>query len=139
MPLAIHLSAGQAHESRYLKPLLRAVRIRRPHRGRPRSRPERLAGDRGYSFAHLRAWLARHHIARVIPERGDQKDHHRGPALRFDPAQYRRRNVIERCVGWLKEARRIATRYEKLAVHFLGVLKLAMIEKHLHAVLSDTP
>jgi transposase len=50
-----------------------------------------------------------------------------------------RRAVIECCVGWLKGARRIATRYEKLAVHFLGVLKLGMIQKHLQLTLSNTP
>ena len=40
---------------------------------------------------------------------------------------YRRRNVVERCVGWLKEARAVATRFDKLAVHYLGVVKLAMV------------
>jgi transposase len=35
--------------------------------------------------------------------------------------------VVERCVGWLKENRRVAVRYEKLATHYLGMLKLAMI------------
>jgi hypothetical protein len=39
----------------------------------------------------------------------------------------------------LKEARRIATRYEKLAIHFLGVLKLGMLQMHLALTLSNTP
>jgi len=30
---------------------------------------------------------------------------------------------VERCIGWLKESRRIATRYEKLAVHYLGMAR----------------
>ncbi len=46
---------------------------------------------------------------------------------------YRRRNVIERCIGWLKHARRIATRYEKTAVKFL-----AMIEHYFRTHLRDT-
>jgi transposase len=46
---------------------------------------------------------------------------------KFDREAYRRRNVVERCVGWLKENRRLATRYEKLAVNFLALVKLAMI------------
>jgi putative transposase len=40
--------------------------------------------------------------------------------LPFDAKGYKQRNVIERCVGRLKEARRVAMRYEKLAVHYLG-------------------
>lgn len=56
----------------------------------------------------------------------------------FDREAYRRRNVIERCVGWLKEFRRIATRYEKLALNYLGMLKLAMIERCFRMVLSNS-
>jgi transposase len=37
--------------------------------------------------------------------------------------------VIERCVGWLKECRRVATRYEKLAVNYAAMLRLSMIER----------
>lgn len=131
LPLAVVVSPGQAHESRYLEPALNAVRITLP-RGRPRQRPQAVAGDKGYSYPHLRRWLQRHHIRAVIPTRRDQ------PACRLDRDAYRRRSVIECAIGWLKEARRIATRYEKLAVHFLGVLKLAMIQKYLAHSLSNT-
>ncbi|MBL8744894.1 MAG: transposase, partial [Phycisphaerae bacterium] len=31
--------------------------------------------------------------------------------------------------GWLKGCRRIATRYEKLAIHFMGMVTLAMIQR----------
>ena len=132
LPLAIVLSPGPAHESQYLAPVLNAVRVPQAV-GRPRQRPGALAGDRGYSYPHLRRWLTAHRIRAVIPTRSDQ------PPQRLDRAAYRQRNVIERCVGWLKEGRRIATRYEKLAIHFLGALKLAMIQKHLAHALSNTP
>ena len=49
----------------------------------------------------------------------------------FNKRAYKRRNVVERCIGWLKESRRIATRYEKLAVHYLGMIKLGMILQYL--------
>lgn len=137
LPLAIQASAGQAHESCYVRPLLQHVRIPQPC-GRPRSRPRFLAGDKGYSYAPVRRWLHAHHIRAVIPRRSDQL-HRRGRPVQFDRAAYRRRSVIECCMGWLKERRRVATRFEKLALHFLGVLKIAMIEKHLNAALSDRP
>jgi transposase len=45
--------------------------------------------------------------------------------------------VVERCVGWLKENRRLATRCEKLAVTFLAMVKLALIQRCLR--LLDSP
>ena len=66
-----------------------------------------------------------------------QKKERRRPG--FDRDAYRRRNVIERTVGWLKEARGLATRFEKLAVHYLAVLKLAILEKYLQVHLADKP
>ena len=44
---------------------------------------------------------------------------------RFDRKAYRRRNIIERCINSLKWFRRVATRYEKLATHYLGMVSLA--------------
>ncbi len=60
----------------------------------------------------------------MIPTRKDQK---RRPG--FDKLTYRRRNVVERCIGWLKDRRRLATRFEKLAENFLAMVKLAMLER----------
>jgi len=142
LPLAVELSAGEAAESKYAAPVLSAVTIPPPEgrRGRPRTRPAMVAGDKGYDMAPVRRWLREHRIRAVIPEK--RRPAHwrarRGRPLNFDRVAYRRRNVIERCVGWLKEARRVATRFEKLAVHYLGVLKLMMIKKHLKLCLSNT-
>jgi len=44
------------------------------------------------------------------------------PAVRFDQPTYRQRHIVEQCVGWLTECRRIGTRFGKLAVHFHGML-----------------
>jgi hypothetical protein len=45
--------------------------------------------------------------------------------------------IPERTVGWLKEARRVATRFEKLAVHYLAALELAVLEQYVRASLSQ--
>lgn len=47
---------------------------------------------------------------------------------------YRGRNIIERLVGWLKEHRRLATRFEKLATSFLAMVKLAFIRRYFRAL-----
>lgn len=137
LPLAVKVSAGQASEALYVEPVLDAVRIARP-RGAPRRRPERVAADRAYSHRRIRCWLRARNIRAVIPERRDQIEHRCGRPPAFDRDCYRRRNVIERCVGWLKEARAVATRYEKLAVHYLGILKLAMIRRYLRLASANT-
>jgi transposase len=47
----------------------------------------------------------------------------------FSRRKYRRRNTVERCIGWLKCCRRIATRREKLATSFKAMVTLAMIQR----------
>src|SRR5215208_4556006 len=139
LPLTAELSAGQAHESKYVEPVLDRVRVRRCRAGRPRRRPRRLAGDKGYSYPRVRAALRRRHIGAVIAERDDQRErraHRPGRKPQFDKAAYRQRHVIENCVGWLKEARGLATRYEKLAVHYLALVKLAIIRRLLKRLIA---
>lgn len=84
-------------------------------------RPDRVAGDKGYSSRKIRRYLRRRGIGAVIPR---QKRERR---TRFDKAAYRERNLVERLVGRLKQFRRIATRYEKRADHYLGTLTIAAL------------
>jgi transposase len=116
--VGVHLTPGQRHESKAFEPTMQRVYLRR-RRGRPRW-PRRLAGDKGYSYPRIWQWLRRRRIGRVIPTRKDQE---RDP--NFDKAEYRKRNIIERVVGWAKECRRLLTRFEKLAVNYLAFWVIA--------------
>jgi transposase len=98
-------------------------RARRPRQAGRRRWPEQAACDKGYSFAWVRAWLRRHHIKAVIPTRKDQPRQED-----FDKATYRRRNIIERVVGWFKWCRALATRYDKLAVNYIALWIIANIQ-----------
>ena len=89
----------------------------------------KLAGDEGYIYPHIRRWLARHGIRAVIPRRKDQRPDDR--RVRFDAESYKRRSVVEQCVGWLKECRAVATRFDKLALNYLATVKMAMIQRYL--------
>ena len=100
-----------------------------------RLRPEAMVGDKGYSTRRIRQWLRRHSIRAVIPRRIDQ--HPDDGRVRFDREAYRRRSTIEQCHGWLKECRRVATRFEKLAVNFLAMIHLAIIERYFHLLFSN--
>ena len=99
------------------------------------TRPAALAGDKRYSYQGIRDWLREHAIQAVIPRRRDQ--HPDDGRHRFDRALYRRRGVVEQCVCWLKECRRLGTRFEKLAVNFLAMIHLAFIERYLRVAFSD--
>jgi transposase len=82
--------------------------------------------------------LRLHGIGAVIPPRRSRGKRRRGRPERYDRVRYRNRNVVERCLGWLKECRALATRFEKLAVHYLGLVQLAIIERYLR-ILTRTP
>ena len=132
MPLAATLTPGEAHESLQVEPLLRRVYLPRRRAGRRRTRPRALAGDKGYSYRPVRRYLRRRGIRPVIPTRSNQRAH-----PRFDKPSYRRRSIIECVVGWLKESRRLATRFEKLAVNFLAMVQLAMLQRCLRLLLHS--
>ena len=113
--------------------------VRLPNgQGRPLCRPQRLAADKGYSYLRIRRWLRDHSIQAVIPQRSDQRRYQRGRPLKFDPNAYRQRNAVERCIGRLKEFRRIATRYDKLAASFMAMIDLARTRQYMKIILSDT-
>lgn len=94
-------------------------------------RPQRLAGDKGYSSDAIRDGLVRCGIRPVIPMRDNEHLGDRDRWGPFDKAAYKRRNVVERCIAKLKEFRRIATRYEKLAESFVGMVNVAVIVLYL--------
>lgn len=131
IPVGVYVTAGQRHECKAFVPLMGHVLVPR-HRGRPYW-PERMAGDRGYSYPEVRGWLKRHKVKDVIPTRKDQP---RDPS--FDKATYRRRSLVEQVVGWFKECRALGTRYEKLAVSYVALWMVAMIEKLVKKGLSDS-
>lgn len=136
-PLVILLTAGQANDAPMFLPLMCHLQVPRIGRGRARTRPDRMRGDKAYSSRAVRAHLRSRRITAVIPEPDDQAGHRarrgsrggRPPA--FDAVDYRGRNVIERRFNVVKQWRGIATRYDKLAT----IYRSAII---LHAVITWT-
>jgi transposase len=120
--LVLLVSPGQAHDARYVEALLERGAVKRPGRGRPRVRPRRAVGDKGYSYRRVRRYLRRRGIGAIIPTRKDQP---RNP--HFDRAAYRQRNRVERLINRLKQFRRVATRYEKRACNYLAMVTIAAI------------
>lgn len=117
------LTAGQRHEAPQVPTLLEQGAVARPGGGRPRIRPDRVAGDKGYTGTPVRAYLRQRGIGAVIPRRSTES--RRG--VRFDRVAYRERNVVERAINRLKQHRAIATRYEKLEETYHALLTIASI------------
>ena len=118
--VAFHLTGGERHDLLGVGPLFERGALRTGKRGRPRWRPKTVVADKAYSAAWLLAAFRRKRIVPVIPSRADQPEN-----PDFDRRAYRERNLVERLVGKLKQFRRVATRYEKLAAHYLAFVQLA--------------
>ena len=116
------LPEGQKHEAGVFDELMLQGAVKRRGAGRPRTRPERVCGDKGYSSGKIRSYLRRRRIRLTIPRKRNEK--RRGP---FDREIYRRRNVVERAINRLKQFHRIATRYEKKAENYLAMLHIGSI------------
>jgi transposase len=99
--------------------------------------PLKVAGDKGYSYPAIRAWLGRRVIDQVIPQRSNQIEHE-GPR-KLDRDSYKKRARVEQCVGWLKENRRVGTRYDKLASSFQAFVHLSIIQRYLRILTPDDP
>lgn len=78
------------------------------------------AADTAYDGNGLRQFLIERGTVPVIPNNPTRKRFHT-----FDRCAYRRRNMVERMFCRLKDWRRIATRYDKLARNFLSAVALA--------------
>ena len=107
-PITFVLTPGERHETTAFVQLMEQGAVKRPGRGRPRLRPKRIVGDKGYSSGKSRSYLRRRGIRYTIPRK--QNEQRTGP---FDRAIYRERNRVERLINRLKQFRRLATRYEK--------------------------
>jgi len=129
-PLHAIVTAGQVHESTALDDLLTGADITLfDAQGDPVPWPVALAGDKGYRAAWIDAYLLDLEIQPVIPSKSNE-DRDARP-IDFDKAVYRNRNIVERLIGWLKECRRVLTRFEKTARNFVGMIRMAFIHRYL--------
>src|SRR6266700_921772 len=87
-----------------------------------------LLADRGYDAEWIRELARQQGAWANIPPKQNRKDQ-----IRFSPYLYRARNLIERFFNKIKQCRRVATRYDKLAANYLAFIKLASIHIWLRA------
>lgn len=119
--LAVTVTAGQRNESTEFESLLTSCEL---SFYRQSKRPKALAGDKGYSSKPIRQLIKDLSINPVIPTRSNETTDEN-----FDSKAYRRRNIVERAIGWLKESRRIATRYDKLVESYIAFIQIAALRR----------
>jgi len=121
-PMTLLLTPGQRHEASAFAHLMEQGAVRRAGRGRPKLRPRRIVGDKGYSSGAIRRYARRHGIGVTIPRKRNER--RPGP---FDRAAYRARNLVERLINRCKQFRRLATRYEKRGENYRAMWLIAAI------------
>ena len=90
--------------------------------------PTMLLVDRGCDADRIRELSRQPEGWASIPPKRNRKD-----PICFSPYLYRARNLIERFFNKIKQCRRVATRYDKLAANYLAFIKLASIRIWLRA------
>jgi transposase len=102
-------TGGEAHDCLVAERLIRRVK-----------KPKCMLGDKAYDSAELREELDENGTKPVIPNRCNRRE-----PFKFNKRRYRLRWLIEAAFNRLKDFRRIATRYDKLARNYLASVCLA--------------
>lgn len=109
--MAFHLTAGQVADCRAGEALLDLIPA-----------GVLVHADRGYDTNRVRHRIEAAGAVPNIPPKSNRRWKNC-----FSPYLYRGRNAIERMFGRLKDFRRIATRYDRLAIHYLAAIHIAAI------------
>ena len=120
--LPFALTAGEAHDNRLAETLLSRIES-----------GTMLLADRGYDADWIKALVAERGVWANIPPRCNRNE-----PICFSPYLYRARNLVERFFNKIKQCRRVATRYDKLAANYLAFIQLASIRLWLR-VNESTP
>jgi transposase len=111
LPVEVALTGGEAHDNRLAGKLLCRLEA-----------GTMLLADRAYDADWIREFVTKRGVWSNIPPKRNRKD-----PICFSPYLYRARNLVVRLFNKIKQCRRIATRYDKLAANYLAFVQLASI------------
>ena len=111
-PLKVMLTSGEVHDSRMAIPLLEQIELEGTI----------VLADKGYSSKEIRDYITAHKAVCYIPSKSNEAE-----KCDIDWERYKERALVENFWLKIKQYRRIAMRFEKLAVRFLAFIHLACI------------
>ncbi len=115
VPLAVRLTAANVNDCQLFEELLDAIpALKGRGPGRPRRRPAKVHADKGYDFRKCRRACRVRNMQARIARRGVESKERLG----------RHRWVVERDFAWFNAMRRLRTRNDRRASHYLGFLHL---------------
>jgi transposase len=122
LPVRVALTTGEAHDNRLVLTMLSGLKS-----------GAMLLADRGFDADWIRGLVTQRGAWANIPPKCNRKE-----PIYFSPHLYRARNLVERFFNKIKQCRRVATRYDKLAANYLAFVQLASIRLWLR-VNESTP
>jgi IS5 family transposase len=132
MPLAHRTTPANGDERAQVMPLLDAVKVRTGIRGRPRTRLNVLATDKGYDAKALRQRLRQRGMRAQIPKRVWRTKKTRGRPIKNTVPRFQ----AERTFAWFqKKYRRLVVRWERMAACFEAFLAIASIHIWVHRLI----
>ena len=102
------MTGGHVHDSTQAEILLKEIE------------PQAVLADKAYDTNALLECIAMKKAKAVIPPKENRKEQRE-----FDRYHYRSRNLVERFFAHIKQFRRVATRYDKLAERFASFVAIA--------------
>ena len=117
LPVRVALTPGEAHDNRLAGKLLSCLKP-----------GAMLLADRGYDADWIRELAMKKGAWANIPPKSNRSE-----PICFSPSHYRARNRVERFFNKIKQCRRVATSYDKLAANYLAFVQLASIRLWLRA------
>lgn len=124
IPIGVTVASASKSEVKLVHDVMDEISVGKTQTpGRPRKKPDRLIGDKGYDSNEVREALATKGIQPIIPARSNNKNatHQDGRHLR----RYKSRWKVERTIAWLQNCRRIVNRWERDAKRWLAFIQLA--------------
>lgn len=116
LPLVVQIGPANERDDQRLPALLDAFPKLQGPRGRPRCKPSVLQGDAGYGFDHSIQELKARHIRPLVKRRG---------SCNHGSGLGKTRYVVERCLSWFNNWRRLRLCYERVPEHFQAFHDLA--------------
>jgi transposase len=114
-PLVILTGPANQRDEQLVAPMLKKFPRLRDARGRTRSKPKALQGDRSYGFLHVIKLVVRLLITSLLALRGSPHGSGLGKT----------RYVVERTLAWISNYRRLKLCYERTGLHFRAFHVLA--------------